>query len=977
MQRWLRRQSRGHARSRSWNGPTISTSDLGNDDDNAMLIVEEAVTGPPRQLPESVHHERRGARPRARTAGQSSLHADATTQTQVSSHIDDTEVVAELHRIIIADDANQLVKLLVGKEIDADSTFTRTERPILHVAASLGAHDCLGYLIRLGAAVNKQDSAGRTALHLAARNGHRRIIEVLIKQFDADVRVADAEGYTAMHWLASNGHLTYLDLLLSLGPSVNLEDRSGRTALHVACHGAHAACAQYLVSKGADVQRLDKHGRNALHYACKVGAVDCCEFLLKLGSVLVTDTDGIDPLLAALVGRHAECASRLITAFPQLLARLVRYVAMPEYDVDAITQTLRIHARNSPAALKVTAEALAQLVSTGGQQLLCFKSNEREASDAFMRAVQVLQHLIGPGTVSVPSRQPSSPPGRPRGGKAPHHVTTVRRDALEIVSTMWTALRECLDRVLMDIEAAADTRACYSPHCRVGGTCYSSSCRRGQGTVAEPISSDRKQQYHHGGSTSSRLACTAASRIVTMLSAFYTLHKRDDGALDPIVHTFFATHRRVVTWLIERDVSVLFQRLNFILGHECLHHLFRNAIRSEPFEVRQAWFFEHLLQEEPVENLDWAMPVLTVSRKNLFKSSCELFLTPHEARTQVEREEEYGPPTLYEHKRPFAVRFEAEPGIGDGVKREWFELLVREIVNPNYGLFMPSADNLTYQPNPDSSINPDHLSYLEFAGRIVGLALYHRHPLSVHFTRSFYKHMLGKPASYQDAESVDPEYMQSINWILENDIADAGLDLNFSTEHQSFGRTEHVELLPGGADIPVTDENKHGYVQLLVAQKLSTGIRKQIGSFTKGLWSFIPRPLLSLFDEFELELLISGVPTIDVEDWRANCHYTGYTEHDPAVRMFWEVMTSFEQPERALVLQFSTGSSRVPIGGFANLGGGPDKQFTISRDDDPQRLPSASTCFYLLRLPEYESVSVLRDKLLLALRDAAEGFAFS
>jgi hypothetical protein len=62
--------------------------------------------------------------------------------------------------------------------------------------------------------------------------------------------------------------------------------------------------------------------------------------------------------------------------------------------------------------------------------------------------------------------------------------------------------------------------------------------------------------------------------------------------------------------------------------------------------------------------------------------------------------------------------------------------------------------------------------------------------------------------------------MQSIKWILENDISDAGLDLNFSTEHNSFGRTEHVELIPGGADIPVTDENKHGYVQLLVSSSL-------------------------------------------------------------------------------------------------------------------------------------------------------------
>lgn len=99
---------------------------------------------------------------------------DKTTQTPscilTSTHISDYNIVAELHNYIIGDDANNLVKLIVGSDIDVNSTFGRSERPILHVAASLGAHDCLCYLIRLGADVDKRDSAGGTAFHLGTAN---------------------------------------------------------------------------------------------------------------------------------------------------------------------------------------------------------------------------------------------------------------------------------------------------------------------------------------------------------------------------------------------------------------------------------------------------------------------------------------------------------------------------------------------------------------------------------------------------------------------------------------------------------------------------------------------------------------------------------------------------------------------------------------------------------------------------------------
>eukprot|EP00041_Stephanoeca_diplocostata_P027050 m.739116 g.739116 ORF g.739116 m.739116 type:complete len:1120 (-) comp23102_c1_seq5:136-3495(-) len=1119
MQRWLRRQSTRHTRSRSFGG-------ISADGEQSLLRIERIPS--PTQIPAALNADVDAGRseishrandqddsvagvqagsqaqqePNARSqvlqpeavAISRTVSSDKTTQTPScipnSTHINDFNIVAELHNFIINDDANNLVKLVVGSDIDVNSTFGRSRRPILHVAASLGAHNCLCYLIRLGADVDKQDSAGGTAFHLAARNGHREVAEALVNQFGANVSIADAKGCTALHWLASNGHVERLELLFSLGPPVDFEDHNGQTALHAASRGGHTHCVNYLLGKGADIHRMDLSGRTPLYYACESGSPECCDLLLARGARLVSDQENTDAFHICLREQHAQCAVRLIVKFPQLLARLVHVIAKPAFDEDVILQTLDLYSRTSAAAMKTTVEAVANMVQAVGQQLLCLSTREQTARDEMARLTRALRLLLQ-------ERRHS-----PKHDKT-FHMPALRQQAHAILRPLWETLGAWL--VLMHSETTQETAStpCYSAACRARArapptsptsdatapppdtaaattfSCYSPGCMQGAGTKGASL-------------VAVGLAGKATDRVVAMIHAYYTLYRIDDGTLAPMVHSFFVRHRRIIGWIIQNNVSVLFRKLNFILGHHGLLHLFSDAVRSESFEVRQAWFYKFLTDDHREQqqaaggaqlHATWDTPVLVVSRKNLFESSCELFLprpVHGDGRTGADhpvgrepnapaatggsggpargpgggafgvfaqrfRSSSFtggsasggshpvstspdghtmgggGAPTMldvggpqgglpdsgpargnggidhigvdrawhpdasdsaghgvYQHKQPFAVRFDGEPGVGDGVKREWFELLVREIVNPDYGLFVPSSDLTTFQPNPDSSVNPDHLSYLEFAGRIVGLGIFHRHPLSVHFTRSFYKHMLGKPAHYQDAASLDPEYMQSINWILENDITDAGLDLSFSMEHHSLGRTEQVELVPGGADIAVTDENKHGYVQLLVAQKLSGSIRMQIDSFRKGLWSFIPRPLLSLFDEFELELLISGIPEIDVRDWQAHCKYSGYTAASPSVQYFWVVMAAFEQPERALVLQFSTGSSRVPIGGFAKLGGEHgERPFTISLDDSSERLPSASTCFNLLRLPNYTSAAALRDKLLLAIRNASEGFDFT
>ena len=140
----------------------------------------------------------------------------------------------------------------------------------------------------------------------------------------------------------------------------------------------------------------------------------------------------------------------------------------------------------------------------------------------------------------------------------------------------------------------------------------------------------------------------------------------------------------------------------------------------------------------------------------------------------------------------------------------------------------------------------------------------------------------------------------------------------------------------------------------------------------------IPRHLIAMFNDHELELLISGLPEIDIDDLRANTEYTGYTPSSPVIQWFWEVLRAFGKQDLALFLQFCTGTSKVPLDGFRSLQGisGPQR-FQIHRSyGPPDRLPAAHTCFNQLDLVEYESKEQLSDRLFMAIREGHEGFGF-
>ena len=165
-------------------------------------------------------------------------------------------------------------------------------------------------------------------------------------------------------------------------------------------------------------------------------------------------------------------------------------------------------------------------------------------------------------------------------------------------------------------------------------------------------------------------------------------------------------------------------------------------------------------------------------------------------------------------KKRLMIKFDGEDGLDyGGLSREFFFLLSHEMFNPFYCLFEYSAhDNYTLQINPHSGINPEHLNYFKFIGRVVGLAIFHRRFLDSFFIGAFYKMMLRKKVMINDMEGVDEEYHKNLTWMLENDITDI-LDQTFSVDDEQFGETRTIDLKPGGRDIPVTNENKQEYVE--------------------------------------------------------------------------------------------------------------------------------------------------------------------
>lgn len=212
--------------------------------------------------------------------------------------------------------------------------------------------------------------------------------------------------------------------------------------------------------------------------------------------------------------------------------------------------------------------------------------------------------------------------------------------------------------------------------------------------------------------------------------------------------------------------------------------------------------------------------------------------------------------------------------------------------------------------------------YFRFLGRVLGKALFDGELVKGHMVQTFYKHLLGWPVTFQDLENLDPEYYKSIKALMEMDDVEYAC-LDFTTNEDMMGTHKTIDLIPDGSNVDVTNENIVRYLEAILNYRLVGRFREQLRELSLGFTDVVPPSLLTIFDYQELELLLCGLPTIDMNDWMDNTSYTGLfkTEKDTVISWFWETVIEMEEEKKARLLQFATGSSGVPPNGFAFLKG--------------------------------------------------------
>ncbi|KAL2759546.1 hypothetical protein ACRALDRAFT_1028029 [Sodiomyces alcalophilus JCM 7366] len=340
-------------------------------------------------------------------------------------------------------------------------------------------------------------------------------------------------------------------------------------------------------------------------------------------------------------------------------------------------------------------------------------------------------------------------------------------------------------------------------------------------------------------------------------------------------------------------------------------------------------------------------------------------------------------------KKRLRIVFKGEEGYdAGGLRKEWFLLLVREVFNPDHGMFVYDEDSHLCYFNPNSFETSDQFFLV---GVVLGLAIYNSTILDVALPPFAYRKLLASAPSYSSSSSAHPR--PSMTYNLE-DLAEyrprlaAGLKqlldyeeevedvfgLEFVVPVERYGTVAQVPLCSGGETRSVTNTNRKDYVDLYVRYILETAVARQFEPFKRGFYTVCGGNALSLFRPEEIELLVRGSDApLDIKSLRAVAEYDNWgTKNpdgaEPVVGWFWETFERASPKEQRRLLLFITGSDRIPAMGASLL---PIKISCLGEDEG--RYPIARTCFNMLALRRYGSRERLEQMLWTAVHES-EGF---
>ncbi|ESA43584.1 hypothetical protein GE21DRAFT_3134 [Neurospora crassa] len=339
-------------------------------------------------------------------------------------------------------------------------------------------------------------------------------------------------------------------------------------------------------------------------------------------------------------------------------------------------------------------------------------------------------------------------------------------------------------------------------------------------------------------------------------------------------------------------------------------------------------------------------------------------------------------------KKGLKINFKGEEGIdAGGLRKEWFLLLVREVFNPDHGMFVYDEDSQYCYFNP-ASLEPSEQYFL--VGVVFGLAIYNSTILDVALPPFAFRKLLmaappptlatsqpRQPMTYSldDLAEYRPRLASGLRQLLEYDgDVESTFCLDFVVDIERYGSTERVSLCPNGERRPVTNANRREYVDLYVRYLLDTAVTRQFEPFKRGFYTVCGGNALSLFRPEEIELLVRGSDeSLDISALKSAATYDNWStknpvETEPTVGWFWELFEEASPADQRKLLLFITGSDRIPAGGAAAL------SIRIAcLGEDCGRYPTARTCFNSLALWKYGSRERLKEVLWTAVLES-EGF---
>lgn len=482
-----------------------------------------------------------------------------------------------------------------------------------------------------------------------------------------------------------------------------------------------------------------------------------------------------------------------------------------------------------------------------------------------------------------------------------------------------------------------------------------------------------QEQRHHSPGMNAKYHANSHGQIIPINNFYNTMLDYADLIAD------------FETWEKTKTKFTFCQYPFFLSIYAKIHILEHDAKRQMEVKAREA-FFDSILSRKAVSQY----LVLKVRRDCLVEDSLR----------SVSEAVGSGGNDL---KKGLRIDFQGEEGIdAGGLRKEWFLLLVREIFDPNHGLFVYDEDSQYCYFNPYCFESSEQFFLV---GVLVGLAIYNSTILDVSFPPFVFRKMLasaptigdkltstpriGHGYTLEDLAEFRPSLARGFRQLLEfeGDVQET-FCRDFVAEMDRYGEIIQVPLFPGGEKRAVTNSNRKDFVDLYVHYLLDTAVTRQYEPFKRGFFTVCGGNALSLFRPEEIELLVRGSDeSLDVASLRAVATYEGWPKHEgspeqqPQVVWFWDFLSKVNASDQRKILSFITGSDRIPAMGATNLViriqliRGKDEFDVNGRPTNQpiERFPIARTCFNTISLFKYENRQKLEHKLWTAVTNS-EGF---